>query len=164
MSSRSQTLSEQFERANDEFMRFVESLSEDDFRRICPAEQRTLAALARHVAQGCLVELRHFRAIADGEPLDVWTKAEVDRINSESGERYATADRNETLEMLRRNSEEVAQFVAGLTDEQLSRVGEYVDWIPEMSVDQWVERVLIGHIVGHQAGMQAEVDLPAPTK
>jgi hypothetical protein len=108
--------------------------------------------------------LRHFRAIADGKPLGVWTRTELDRLNAESGERYADADRNESLEMLRRTGEEVAQFVAGLTDEQLSRVGAYVEWIPEMSVDEWIERVLIGHIVGHQAGMQAVVDLPAPTK
>ena len=163
MSSRAQALSQQFVQANDEFVRFVERLSDDDLRRVCPDEQRTLAALARHVAGGYLWELRYFKAIADGDPLAVVTRAQLDHSNAESGEQYANADRNETLELLRRDGETAAQFVAGLTDEQLSQVGEYIDWIPRMSIDQWIERVLIGHIRGHLAGMRTVVDLPTPT-
>ncbi len=157
MSLRAKQLESQFRAANDEFMRFVESLLDEDLRRVCPDEKRTLAALARHVAWGYLVELRYFRAIADGEPLGVVTKAQVDRTNAENGEQHADSDRSETLVILRRDGETAARFVGGLTDEQLSRVGQYVDWIPTMSVDQLVERVLIGHIRGHLKGMRAVI-------
>ncbi len=158
MSLRARELESRFREANEEFSTFLQGLTNAELSRVCPEEQRTLAALARHVAGAYLFELRYFQGMVDGQPLPVVVKEELDQINAATGQRNAYADRNETLEILRRDGETAARFVAGLTDEQLQQVGAYVDWIPEMSVEHWVERVLIGHIRGHMASMRAIVD------
>ncbi len=158
MSLRAQELAQNFERANNEFIAFVVRLSDDEWRRMCPNERRTVAALAHHVAGGYLFEIRSFKGLADGQPLPTVTKEYIDRVNAEAGARDGEASRDQTLAMLRRNGRTAADFVRGLSDEQLQRVGAYVDWIPPMSVDQWIENVLLGHIRGHMASMQAVVE------
>jgi hypothetical protein len=160
-SPKAQSLAEQFSLANEAFMSFVEGLSDEELRRVCPNEQRTLAALARHVAGGILFELRSFKGIANGVPLPVVTKEQIDRLNAEHGEQFTNADREETLEMLRENGKTAVEWASGLSDEQLQRVGAYIDWVPEMTLEQWIERVLIGHIRMHQASMLAIVE-PRP--
>ncbi len=158
MSLRAQELAQYFERANNEFITFVTRLSDEEWRRMCPNEKCTIAALARHVAGAYLFELRAFRSIAEGAPLPIISKEQIDQSNADGGLKNAAADREETLEMLRRDGATAADFVRGLSDEQLQRVGAYVDWVPAMSVGQWIENVLFGHIRGHMASMQAVVE------
>ncbi len=161
MSLRAQQLESQFREANEEFSTFLAGLTDADLSRVCPNEQRTIAALARHVAGAYRYELRYFQGIADGAPLPVVAREQIDRNNAAGGERFVDADRGETLEILRRDGETAAQFVAGLTDEQLQQVGAYVDWVPAMSVEKWIEHVLIGHIRGHLTSMRAVVEQTA---
>ena len=110
-----------------------------------------------HTCSNCATS----RAIADGQPLPVVAREQIDRNNAAGGERFVDADRGETLEILRRDGETAARFVAGLTDEQLQQVGAYVDWVPAMSVEKWIEHVLIGHIRGHLTSMRAVVEQTA---
>jgi hypothetical protein len=160
MSPRAQALAEEFERVNEEFSAYLSQLSEKEWLTVCPNEERTVAALAHHVAAGYLFELRSFKGIAAGEPLPVVTKEYLDSSNAELGEKHANVDRGEVLAMLRQSGAVAAEFVRGLSDEQLQRVGEYIDWVPAMSLEQWIERVLIGHIQMHEASMRAVVEQP----
>ena len=84
-------------------------------------------------------------------------------MNAADGAAHAASDRAETLELLRANGASAATFVRGLGDDDLTRTGAYIEGIPAMSVDQWVERVLIGHIRGHLASMRAVVENPTVT-
>src|SRR5262249_51980681 len=114
-------------------------------------------ALARHVAFGYVVEREAFEAMAEGRPARTWTRAGVAAINAEGGARYADCDRAEAVRLLRRHSAEAAAFVRSLADEQLARSGVYVEDLPTMTVDEWVERVLIGHPAGHLRSIRAAV-------
>jgi hypothetical protein len=50
-----------------------------------------------------------------------------------------------------------ASVIASLSDEQLGRTGRYIQEAPEMSVQQWLERVLLGHIATHKRSIQETV-------
>lgn len=163
MSRRAHTLAEQFEQANAEFMSFVARISDDEWRLLCPSEGRTVAALAHHVAAGYPFEIRVFNAIVAGKPLPVLSRAALDAMNAADGVAHAGSDRAETLELLRANGASAATFVRDLNDDDLTRTGAYIEGILAMSVDQWIERVLIGHIRGHLASMRTVVEDPAGT-
>ena len=85
MSTRAEQLASQFEQANEEFITFITGLSAEEWLTVCPTEERTLAALAYHVAGGYLFEINAFRAIAEGQDLPVLAKETLDRMNAEGG-------------------------------------------------------------------------------
>ncbi|HEV2109042.1 MAG TPA: DinB family protein [Thermomicrobiales bacterium] len=158
MSERAQTLADRFEQANEEFVAVVSRLSEAQWRAYCPEEDRTVAALARHVAVGYAVEIDAFRALAEGQPVRTWTRAALAEVNAEDGSAYADCDEAETVQLLQREAAAAAAVVRSLSDEQLARSGVYVEELPTMTVDQWIERVLVGHPEGHLRSIRAAVE------
>ncbi len=91
-------------------------------------------------------------------PLPILSRDELDRMNAVHGAEYAAVDRHETLQALRLNGADAATFVRGIGDDDLRKAGVYLEGIPEMTIDQWIERVLIGHIRMHLASMRAVID------
>ncbi|HUZ00810.1 MAG TPA: DinB family protein [Thermomicrobiaceae bacterium] len=158
MSARARELAERFEQASESFAAAVERLSDEEWHTRCPGEERTVAALAHHVAWGYAVEARAFRAIALGEPVEGWTRAGLDRVNADQGQEYAQCDRAETVALLRRQAASAADFVRALTDEQLDRSGVYLEGVTARTVEQWIARVLIGHPGAHLASIWTALD------
>jgi hypothetical protein len=148
-SSRAEELAAQFEAKNAEFVAFVETLTGEQWRTLVPNEQRTVAALAHHLAWGYRVEIEPFHQMAQGLPAKAWSEEELNAVNARLGEEYAVCDRQETLDLLAATAAETAAIVRSLTDEQLARSGKYLDWLAERSVDAWVDRILPGHIETH---------------
>ncbi|HET9017774.1 MAG TPA: DinB family protein [Thermomicrobiaceae bacterium] len=155
MFDRARALAGRFEQASEEFAVAMAGLSDAEWRTLCPGEERTVAALAHHVAFGYAVEVPAFRAMAFGEPVETWTRASLDRVNAAQGQEYAECDQAETVALLRREAAAAAGFVRSLTDEQLDRSGVYLDGLPAWTVEQWITRVLTGHPVGHLASIRA---------
>jgi DinB superfamily len=157
MSPRAEALARSFEDTNADFMRFMAGLTDEEWAQHCPNEERSVAALGFHVAGAYLFEIRAFQGIADDQPLPTVEKEWLDRLNAENGAKNARAGRDAVLAALEENGATAAEWVRGLTDEQLERAGAYVDWIEPMSLELWIEHVLIGHIVGHRASIEAVV-------
>jgi uncharacterized damage-inducible protein DinB len=155
VSERARTLAEQFEQANEQFVAVVEALPDERWREQCHDEARPVCAVARHIAEAYQIELDAFRVIAAGEPLKPVPLAELHEANARRAARDATCTRAEVLALARRNAAEAAAFVRGLSDEQLARSGVYVDVLRTMTLDQLVERILIGHIRGHLRSIAA---------
>jgi hypothetical protein len=150
MSERARALAEQFERAIGEFIDVVEGLSDEQWRTLCTNEARTVGVLARHVAAGIPFEMAVFREIAAGRQPSTITRAQLAEMNAGDAERWARCAKDETLALLRDNAALAATEVRRLSDEQLARTGKYVEEIPgAWTVEQWVERVLTGHVSGH---------------
>lgn len=154
-SARAEALAQQFEQANAEFLRVILALSEEQWRAFCPDEGRNVAALARHIASSIAIEARAFQSLAGGEPVTAWTWEQLDEVNAAQGRNQADCARDEVVELARRNGSEAVAFVRGLTDAELARTGAYIVGLPNWTVDLWIEQVLIGHIRGHLASIQA---------
>ena len=69
MSERARALADRFEQANATFVGVVVGLSPAQWGAYCPEEERTVAALARHVADAYTLESEAFRALAEGRPV-----------------------------------------------------------------------------------------------
>jgi uncharacterized damage-inducible protein DinB len=155
MSERAAALAGQFERANDEFIATIAGLSDAQWGRSCPDDGRSVAEVAHHIVDGYTIETRAFAAIVAGQPLPPLVREEHDRANAERAARAAGCTRDEVVALARREAAAAAAFVRSLTDDQLAREGAYVGWAPPMSIAQLVERVLVGHVRGHLAGIRA---------
>lgn len=149
MAGRSAVLAERFEQAVAEFERVVAGLSEAQWRTFCPEEGRTVDVLARHVATGIPFEMDVFREIAAGWQPGTIARAGLAEMNAADAAAWADCDREETLGLPRDYAAAAAE-VRAWDDAQFARSGIYVADIGEpWTVEQWVERILIGHIHGH---------------
>lgn len=156
MADRSRVLGEQFEQAVSEFIDTVEGLSEEQWRTLCPNEERSIGVLTRHVASGIGFEMDVFREIADGVQPDTISRSELAEMNARDAEAWRDVSKDETLTLLRGNAATAAAEVRQLSEEQLARSGRFITDIPDAwTVEQWIDRVLIGHVSGHLESIHA---------
>lgn len=139
------------------------------FARECPAamwtapcvnDGRTVAAVVRHVGGAYIAHARLMQAVADGEPIpDPFTDWEkINRGNDLAAQRYAAADRDETVASLERNGANLAAAIRVLTDAQLDNAAVVpVFGAVPISTAQLLERFLIPHAGGHLADLRATV-------
>lgn len=161
MSEHARELADHFQRVAEAFAVEVERLSPRQWRAFCAAEERTVAALARHVAWAYEVESVAFRAMAEGRHVPTWTEASLDRANAEAGRADAACGQAETVALLCRNAAAAADIVRWLTDKQLARGGVYIEGEPAEPVAVWIEDVLIGHPGMHLPAIWAATGAPA---
>jgi hypothetical protein len=156
MAERARILADRFEQAVAEFVLVVEGLTRAQWQTLCPNEERSVGVLARHVAFGIPFEMDVFREIAAGQQPATITRAELAEMNARDAETWSDTAKDETLALLRSNAVAAATEVRQLTDEQLARSGKYIEEIPtEWTVEQWLERVLTGHVDGHLQSIRA---------
>jgi len=158
---RAHELADTFERANEQFTARVANLSDAEWQTFVPQEERTVAALCRHVAWGYVLEVPYFAAIGSGRPLPSLPWSELNAMNAEHGGQFADCSKAEVLEMLDRNGIQAADFLRGLSDEHLQRRGVYVE-----GGDPWyraTETDIIGgsRLMGHYTGTKAAGDAMA---
>lgn len=163
MSSRAQELADQFEQSVAAFIDVVEGLPDAQWRTLCPNEERSVAVLTRHVAFGISFEMDVFREIAAGRQPATITRADLADMNARDAREWDECSKEETLALLRANAEAAAAEVRQLSDERLGRAGKYVEDIPDpWTVDQWIERILIGHVRGHLQSIQSTLTAAQP--
>ena len=159
MSHRAQTLARRFELANERFVAVVNGLSPEQWRHVCADDGRSVAALAHHVAEMYAMEAAAFAAIAAGRPLPPIERDAHDRANLARAERDVGCSQQDVATLATGNAAAAAAIVGGLTDEELSLSGVFAAWMPALAADEWIERVLIGHVERHLATIEAAVAL-----
>lgn len=160
MSERAEHLATALEQANEEMIAFAESCPADIWIAPCVDDGRTVAAVARHVGGAYIAHMRLVQAVAAGEPIPAmfgdWTV--IHHGNAISAEKYAQADRGETIASLQRNGANLAAAIRTLTDAQLDRTAV----VPIFDAGSWTtERIIasavIAHPHGHLVGLRATV-------
>ena len=158
-SPRAEEFASRFAAANDSFIAFLEALTPSQWLTLVVDEERTVAALAHHVAWAMLFEVDAFQTIAGGhEPTPV-TQQQLADVNAINGAEYAEVPREQALALLHQNGTTAAAFVSRLTEEDLARSGHYLAHVPAMTVDNWIRRVLINHIDMHTKTIKAALNI-----
>lgn len=156
MAERSGVLADQFEQAVNEFAGTIEGLSEAQWRTNCPNDGRTVGVIAHHVAWAIPVLIHAFREIADGGQPATNSGTQLAQMNALHAEEWKNLPQDETVALLRGNAEAAAAEVRQLSDAQLAVSGRFVTEIPDAwTVDEWIERVLIGHVHDHLGTIRA---------
>src|SRR4030081_301402 len=116
MSERAEMLARRLEEANAQVIAFAETCPEQGWTVPCVSDGRTVAAVARHVGGAYIAHARLVQAVADGEPIpEPFTDwAIIHKGNDISAQKYAHADRGETIASLQRNGANLAAAIRAL--------------------------------------------------
>jgi hypothetical protein len=160
MSERAERLAAELEQANREVIAFAASCPAAAWTVPCVDDERTVAAVVRHVGGAYIAHLRLVQAVAADEPIPEmfgdW--ATIHAGNAISAEKYAYADRNETIASLQRNGANLATAIRALADEHLDRTAVVpIFGDAARTTEQIIEIPVIAHPRGHLVGLRATV-------
>jgi hypothetical protein len=155
MTSRADDLAQRFAAMSEAFAAEMEQLSPAQWRAFVPEEQRTVAAMARHVGWAYRTEMAVFAAIAAGRPYEPLSDAGLAVVNAAHGDEFAECDQAETVAFLREQGAAIAAEIRALSNEELARTGVFLEELSEESVGDWIDYVLIGHPAMHLPAIRA---------
>ena len=160
--SRSGRLADQFEAANENFIRAVEALTSDQWRmrgRNTPGmrindedEARPLGVIAHHVAVNQDVIMGRIQAVLHDAPT---APVDFKQVNAKHANEYADTTKAEVLSLMRKSGDQIAKDLRAIPDEKLDKARELPSG--RMTVEQRIERVLIGHLQTHQGSIEATI-------
>lgn len=121
MGKRAEALAERIAQGHRELIAFIEAPSEADWHTHCSNEDRSVGVLVHHVASMLPGELDMIRAVASGQPVTGITPELLDEMNAQHAKEYADCTREETLDLLERNSAMVVSAIREMSDEELDQ-------------------------------------------
>jgi hypothetical protein len=159
--TRAAHLADQFVAAQDDFISLIESLSHEQWHLVGKNfperineedEGRSVGVIAHHVAVNGDWIMGRIRTMLDGRPL---APINIHAINAEHAAQHADVSKGEVLQILRETKPRVAEAVRSIPDDQLDIPRQTP--VGPMSAAQRIERVLIGHMKGHQGSIEATI-------
>jgi hypothetical protein len=170
MSDHARALAAQFRQANAEVIRFAQEFSPQDWRRMVPHEARSVAYLIDHIAWGYGAERKALMANLTGqspppapdEMPHTWTREELHALNAQRWEADPYPERQAAVARLRAEGEVMAQYIAGLSEEELRRTVTYGPLV--MPAAAFIERIVIGHPGMHLPGIRQELATSSPAR
>jgi ubiquinone/menaquinone biosynthesis C-methylase UbiE len=126
-SRRAAALADRLEDGVDGLVEFAEGLSDVEWNTPMSGgnDSRTVGVIVHHVASMYPIEIGAARAIASGTAVTDVTWDVVAGINARHASEYNGATKAETLELLRRNSQEAAAAIREFTDAELDQAAPF---------------------------------------
>jgi hypothetical protein len=150
MASRAKALAQGVEQAHQELMTFIAGCSEKDWETYIPDEGRSVGLLVHHVASVLPAEIELVEMLASGKPITGVTPAAVDQMNAQHAEEHVGCSREETLELLRRNSAAALAAIGTLGDDQLDRAATVsLHWDAPLTAQYFIEEHPLLHSYHH---------------
>jgi DinB superfamily len=160
--TRSGRLADQFEAAQESFIRLVESLTVEHWRmrgKNSPGlrindedESRSVGVIAHHVAVNQDWIMSRIKAIIEDKPTP---PVDFKEINARHSNEHAHATRADVLALLRDSKPRIAIELRAIADDQLDKERQLPSGT--MTVQQRIERVLIGHMKSHQGSIETTI-------
>ena len=108
--------------------------------------------IAHHVASTQPWIMGRIRAIIEDKPTPM---VDFKVLNAEHASKHADATKAEVLDLLRENLRRITSEVRAIPDEMLDKERQFPTGT--MTVEQRIERVLIGHMASHQTSIEATI-------
>src|SRR5579862_2471106 len=121
MNTRATLLAQRIEQGAQALEQFAQGLTEEQWRTVVPPDGRQAGVIIHHVATVYPIEIHLASQLASGKPIEGLTWGAVAEMNAKHAQESKTASKQETIDLLRRNSRAAAEAVRAFTDEQLDR-------------------------------------------
>jgi hypothetical protein len=121
MSKRADALAQRIEQGAQALAAYAQGLSDAQWRATVPPDGRQVGVIIHHVASVYPIEIHLATEIASGKPIEGVTWGVVAEMNAKHAHEHAAVNKQDTIELLRRNSHSAAEAVRAFTDEQLDR-------------------------------------------
>lgn len=154
MGERSKVLSEQLRVFNEEMIAFVETCSEESWKKRCPQEEWSVGVTARHVAAGHYGAVELAKQIVAGESLPDMTMDQIVEMGNRHAREHAGTTREEVLGILRKNGSALEAYAASLSDEELDRRGNLSITGGEVTAKQIFEFIILQSGGDHLTNMK----------
>jgi hypothetical protein len=154
MGTKTDELAAKFEQACKDFESKIRSIRDSDWHAKTPEEGWTVAATAHHAAASSAPISMMATAAATGSAMPPITADGLHQMNADHAKEFASVSREDTLQLLHETTPAAAAAVRALSDDQLARKAVLPLGI-ELSAEQIIEMVLIGHLAGHAASISA---------
>lgn len=155
MSSRADLLAQRVRQGADSMAAFAERLSAAEWRTAVHPDGRTAGVIIHHVAIAYPGEIECAKLLASGTALQ-FTWEWVAQYNATHARENAGIGKDETIELLRRNSDTAAEAVRGFTDAELDSaapVGIYAD--APLTAQFFIEDQAVRHSFHHLKKIKA---------
>jgi DinB superfamily len=157
MNERVNVIAERIKGFGDEVIAFVENLSTKDWNSVCDWEQWPVGVAARHIGAVHFTLFKMIDMMIRGEALP---PLDMDQINDgakKDSQAHADCTKTEVLDLLRKNSAEMAAFVSGLNDDDLDRKGSMPAFGGEVTAEQLIHFVIFVSAARHLKSMQTAI-------
>jgi hypothetical protein len=153
MSARAQALAGQFNDTLTEIAALIESVPDDLWDAPLADETRPIGVVAYHIGDSLGFELPLLQAAAQGEDSPI-TWDHINAANARDAVANVDVTREQALTLLRQNGALATAAIVALSDAQLDQVVNVPFLGGQVSVEQIVEWLLIGHLRWHEPGIR----------
>lgn len=143
MGQRAKQLAQQIAAFREELLAFVERCRDENWTKTLEAEQWPVGVTARHLGAGHLAISNLVAMIVDGKKLPEFTPEQLREMGNEHARKHAGCTRKEVADIVRTKGAELADYVAGLSDEALDRQAYLSLAGGSVSTQQFIEMVLL---------------------
>jgi hypothetical protein len=157
MNARSQALAERIQGFNLEMTACVRNCSDEDWQRVCKAEDWTVGVVARHVGDGHYRVVELAKMIIAGAPLPDWSMDAVVQMANDHAREHADCSRGEVLGILDANAGALTEFISGLSEDELDRQGHMALIGGNISVQQILEMLILQSGGDHLKSIRATI-------
>ena len=157
MSQRANDLKEKFQAFHKEFISFIESCSDEDWKKMCEWEEWSVGATAHHVGALHYGVIELAGKIVNGEKLPPLTEQQIIEMDNQAARENANITKEEVLAITKKNGDALAKFAGGLGDEELDRTGYLELMKSDVSTQQFLEGVIVQSGGEHLANMKKAV-------
>ena len=159
MSTRSEALARRIEEGAATLAAYAQGLSDAQWTTVVPPDGRSAGVIINHVASVYPIEVHLANEIAAGRPVTDVTWAVVADMNAKHAQDNAGCSKQETLELLRKNSHEAAQAVRSLSDAQLDSAAAFsLNAGAPLTAQFVIEDHALRHAWHHLAKIKAVLD------
>ena len=144
-------IAEEITDANAEFIAFVETCSEQEWKATCRGERWSIAVVAHHIAWGHEQAADWIRAIRNGIPIPGSSQAH-NASNALKATEVAGISRDEVIFLARRNADQLVALLRSLAEQDLRKS---VPFGPAGGRPLSIEGLGRSHLDRHLASMRA---------
>ena len=141
-----------------ELAKFAEGLSDSEWNKPVLGDGRTIGVVVHHVASVYPIEVELAQILGKGNLITEVSKEAIDNMNAEHAIENNRVDRQETLELLRINSNNAASAIRDFTDDQLDNaapVSLYFD--APLTAQFFIEDHALRHSFHHLGKIKASL-------
>mgnify|MGYP000899612140 CR=1 FL=1 len=141
-----------------ELAKFAESLSDSEWNKPVFGDGRTIGVVVHHVASVYPIEVELAQTLRKGNSITEVSKEAIDKMNAEHASENNRVDRQETLELLRINSNNAASAIREFKDEELDNsapVSLYFD--APLTAQFFIEDHALRHSFHHLGKIKASL-------
>lgn len=121
MSKRSYELARRLELGALALEAFASSLTEFEWQSRLPGDGRKIGVVVHHVASVYPIEIQLAQLLAKGQPVEGVTWDVINKMNAAHANEFDGVSKEDTIELLKKNSAAAAAAIRELTDEELEQ-------------------------------------------